>query len=164
MQRLIPAALLAALALMPDNSQAAPRPAHTHQSGTAPVTAQQPDIAAHKECKHCGMDREKFARSRMLVSYADGTSVGTCSIVCMATELKGAQGKSVKSVQVSDYMTHKLINAENAAWVIGGDQPGVMAPIASWAFEQRSAAQSFIRKHGGRPAGYRDVLAQAQKR
>jgi hypothetical protein len=34
------------------------------------------------------MDRVAFAHGRMLIEYADGTSVGTCSIHCTVVEMK----------------------------------------------------------------------------
>ena len=42
------------------------------------------DIQEHKNCKYCGMDREKFAQSRMLIESGDGSSFGSCSIHCVA--------------------------------------------------------------------------------
>ena len=45
------------------------------------------DVKNAPSCKYCGMDREKFAHSRMLVTYDDGTKLGTCSIHCLAIDL-----------------------------------------------------------------------------
>ena len=38
------------------------------------VSAQE-DIKQYPSCKYCGMDREKFAHSRVLIEYDDGTAV-----------------------------------------------------------------------------------------
>ena len=38
-------------------------------TGMAAYAETMADIQAHKDCKYCGMDREKFAHSRMLVEY-----------------------------------------------------------------------------------------------
>ncbi len=51
------------------------------------------DVQEHQTCKYCGMDRGKFAHSRMLIEYADGSSMGTCSIHCAAIDLAQAFGK-----------------------------------------------------------------------
>lgn len=131
-----------------------------HQHGAARASSRHADVHQHADCKQCGMDREKFSSSRMLITYADGTSAGTCSIACMVTELKGNKGKAVKSIQVGDYNTRALIDAEKAVWVIGGDLPGVMAPVATWAFAKKSAAEAFIKKHGGKIASYKDAFNQ----
>lgn len=131
---------------------------NTQESGGAAGNA---DIAKHKGCPHCGMDREKFAHSRMLITYADGVSVGVCSLHCAATEMKAAKGKSIKSVEVGDLNSKKLVDAEKAAWVIGGSRRGVMSRTAKWAFAKKDDADAFIRKNGGKPATYKEALALA---
>jgi len=47
----------------------------------------QEDIKQSPSCKYCGMDRQKFDFSRMLIGYDDGTSTGVCSLHCAAVEL-----------------------------------------------------------------------------
>lgn len=120
------------------------------------------DVVKHNACKYCGMDREKFAHSRMLVTYSDGSSVGVCSIHCLVTELKVNKGKVVKTVEVADLNSKKLIDVEKATWVIGGDKKGVMTKIPKWAFAQKEDAVAFISKNGGKLAAYKEVLALAE--
>ena len=122
-----------------------------------------PDVIKHKACPHCGMDREKFAYSRMLVTYSDGSSAGLCSLHCAATELKANKGKAVKAVKVADVNTQKLVDTEKAAWVIGGSRKGVMTMVAKWAFAKKDDAAAFIRKNGGKLAVYKEALALAEK-
>ncbi len=55
--------------------------------GALTVFAEGDDVKQFPSCKHCGMDREKFGHSRMLIEYEDGSAVGTCSIHCAAVEL-----------------------------------------------------------------------------
>ena len=50
----------------------------------AGIVLAQEDVKMAPSCKYCGMDRTKFAHTRMLVTYDDGTKVGTCSIHCLA--------------------------------------------------------------------------------
>jgi nitrous oxide reductase accessory protein NosL len=114
-------------------------------------------------CLHCGMDRTMFAHSRMIITYTDGSSVGTCSLYCIATDLQQAQGKKVKSVQVADYGTKKLIDARKATWVVGGSKQGVMTAVAKWAFAKKSDADAFIKENGGRLAKFDAVLGAAVK-
>lgn len=132
----------------------------SHQHGTPSAHA---DVNKHQDCLHCGMDREKFSHSRMLITSADGASVGVCSIHCTAIELKSGKGKPVTSLQVADLDTRKLIDAEKAFWVIGGDKKGVMTKTPKWAFAKKSAAEAFIKKNGGKLASYREALALAEK-
>jgi hypothetical protein len=43
-------------------------------TGIAAYADTMKDIQEHKSCKYCNMDREKYAHSRMLVEYADGST------------------------------------------------------------------------------------------
>jgi len=120
-------------------------------------------VEAPEACVHCGMDRTKFAHSRMLVTYTDGSSSGTCSLNCVVTDMKAAKDKTVKSFQVADYNTRKLIDAKSAAWVIGGSKKGVMTPVAKWAFADKKDADVFIKANGGKPATFDAALKAAEK-
>jgi len=121
---------------------------HSHHGG--PSATAWEDIKSYPSCKYCGMDREMFSYSRMLVEYEDGTSVGTCSLHCTAIELSVNIDKSVKIIKVGDFNTGKLIDAEKATWVIGGRKQGVMTKRAKWAFENKEDAEAFIKDNGGK--------------
>jgi nitrous oxide reductase accessory protein NosL len=118
----------------------------------------QDDIKTHPSCKYCGMDRAKFAHSRVLLTYEDGTSVGTCSLHCAAVDLAINIDKTPKAVQVGDYITKSLIDAEKASWVIGGSKMGVMTKKAKWAFATNEAAANFSKENGGEIAGYEQAI------
>jgi copper chaperone NosL len=120
-------------------------------------------VEAPDACKQCGMDRTKFSHSRMVVTYADGSSSGTCSLNCLVTDLKMAKGKKVKLFQVADYNTRKLTNAKKATWVIGGSKKGVMTMIPKWAFANKKDAEVFIKENGGKQATFDEALEKAQK-
>jgi nitrous oxide reductase accessory protein NosL len=85
----------------------------------------------------------------MLIVYDDGTEVGACSLHCAAIDLAINIDKSPKTIYVGDFNTKKLIDAEQAFWVIGGNKPGVMTKRAKWAFEKKADAEAFIAKEGG---------------
>jgi copper chaperone NosL len=112
-------------------------------------------------CSRCGMNRGKFAHSRMLIEYDDGTSLGTCSIHCLAVELVEIIDKTPAAVRVGDYGSRKLIDAETAHWVIGGDKAGVMSSRAKWAFEKKTDAEAFIAASKGTLATFEDALKAA---
>ena len=120
-------------------------------------------VEAPDACKQCGMDRTKFGYSRMVVTYTDGSSTGTCSLNCVVTDLSKNKGKTVKSYQVADYNTRKLIDAKSAAWVIGGSKKGVMTAVAKWAFADKKDADAFIKANGGKPASFDEALKAAEK-
>jgi len=118
----------------------------------------QDDIKMHPACTYCGMDRAKFAHSRVLLTYEDGMAVGTCSLHCAAVDLAINIDKTPKAVQVGDYITKSLIDAERASWVIGGSKMGVMTKKAKWAFATNEAAANFAKENGGEIAGYEQAI------
>jgi nitrous oxide reductase accessory protein NosL len=121
----------------------------------------QEDIQKHKACGYCGMNRGEYAHSRMLIVYDDGTEAGTCSIHCSATDLGINLDKTPKSIFVGDLNTKKLIDAEQATWVIGGGKPGVMSKRAKWAFEKEADARDFIKTNGGNLATFDEAIKAA---
>jgi nitrous oxide reductase accessory protein NosL len=118
----------------------------------------QEDIKQSPGCKYCGMDRQKFSQSRMHLVYDDGTTVGTCSLHCMALELAVTIDKTPTALQVADYASKKLIDAEKAVWVIGGNKPGVMTREPKWAFENKADAEKFIKESGGKLASFDEAI------
>jgi copper chaperone NosL len=121
------------------------------------------DVKEMPSCKYCGMNREMFAHSRMLTEYSDGSKEGTCSLHCAAVDLALNLDKAPKTIQVGDYGTKALINAETAAWIIGGSKPGVMTRNAKWAFANKADAEKFRLENGGRLAAFDEVLEAAYK-
>ena len=127
----------------------------------ATAAAEMPDVAEYGSCEYCGMYRDKFAHSRMLITYDDSSSVATCSIHCAAVDLANNIDKTPVSIQVGDFNSKVLLDAEQAFWVLGGDVPGVMTGRAKWAFADRSAAETFIRRHGGQMVSFEEAMAAA---
>jgi copper chaperone NosL len=121
----------------------------------------QDDIKRYSSCFYCGMDRAKFAHSRMHLEYDDGSTLGTCSLRCTAVDMALFIDKVPVSMQVGDFNTKKLIDAEKAYWVIGGDKMGVMSKRAKWAFENKKDAEGFISAHGGKLASFEDAIEAA---
>jgi len=129
---------------------------------TAVCQSAEKSIEVPADCKQCGMNRTKFSHSRMVVTYKDGSSTGTCSINCVVVDMKANKGKEVKSFQVGDYDSKKLIDAKSASWVIGGKKKGVMTPVAKWAFADKSGAEKFIKGNGGTLTTFDEVLKAAE--
>lgn len=116
------------------------------------------DTQKYQACKYCGMDRQMFSHSRMLVTYDDGAETGTCSIHCLAVDLALNIDRTPAKIQVGDYGTKALIDAEKAFWVIGGDKMGVMTKRAKWAFEKQADRDAFMKAHGGQPAAFEEAM------
>lgn len=125
---------------------------------TAAAADVKADIAAHKSCKYCGMDREKFAQSRMLIEYDDGSTVATCSLHCTAVDLANNIDRTPKSIRVADYAAKELTDAELASWVILTGKPGVMTRNAKWAFAGKAGAEAFMKEQGGKAATFDEAL------
>jgi copper chaperone NosL len=123
--------------------------------------AVQDDIQKHPVCKYCGMDRDKFSFSRMLIVYDDGSTMGTCSLHCAAIDLAINIDKTPQSILVGDYNTRRLIPAETAVWVIGGSKTGVMTKRAKWAFENKEDALKYIAANGGKEASFEESMKAA---
>ncbi len=123
-----------------------------------PVSAQAPRQEDMQSCRYCGMDRQKFAHSAMMIEYEDGTMAPMCSIHCAAVDLAINIDKTPKLITVGDYNTKKQVNAETACWTIGGDLPGVMTKRAKWAFENRADCEKFSREHGAQVATFDDAM------
>lgn len=119
------------------------------------------DIRKHPECLYCGMDRDRYSYSRMLVEYDDGKAVPSCSIHCTGIDLALNPHRGVKAAFVGDYDTRALLDAEKAVWVVGGDRKGVMSIRGKWAFGTRAAAERFVKAHGGGIATYDDAMKAA---
>lgn len=124
--------------------------------GALPVSAPW-DIKRHPACPVCGMDRQVYAHSRMLVDYKEG-AVGTCSIHCTSADIAVNRHKRVQGIAVADYREKELIPAQSAIWVLGGDRSGVMTQRAKWAFGRRADAEAFIKEHGGAMASFEDAV------
>jgi len=120
-----------------------------------------PDVVKSPSCLHCGMDREKFSHSRMLIEYEDGSTVATCSLHCTAVELAVTIDKIPVMVKVADYGSKELIDSEKAVWVMGGSKKGVMTGHAKWAFASRESAEQFIKTYSGNIVSFDEAIKAA---
>ena len=118
----------------------------------------QDDVAKHPSCPFCGMDRAKFAHSRVLIEYEDGSTFGACSLHCAALDMAVHMDKTPKAVLVGDYNTKQLTDAEKATWVIGGNKMGVMTKRAKWAFANKADAEKFVQAEGGQIATFEEAI------
>lgn len=119
------------------------------------------DISRYKACALCGMDRGQFNFSRMLIKYKDGTITALCSLHCAAIDLSNHNDKTPILIQVGDYNSRQLINAQTAFWAVGGKRPGVMSKTGTWAFEKKGEAEGFLKTNTGQLATFQDALKAA---
>jgi len=121
----------------------------------------QDDIKKHPSCKYCGMDRAKFAHSRVFIENDDGTTEGTCSLHCAAVDLALNIDKTPKAILVGDLNNKNLVDVEKAFWVIGGNKMGVMTKRAKWAFAKQEDADLFVKENGGVMATFDEAMKGA---
>jgi len=107
------------------------------------------------------MDRGSYDYSRMLIEYDDMSKVAVCSLRCAAVDLSNNLDKTPKSIKVGDYNSKELIDAEKAAWVVGGNKPGVMSKRGKWAFAKKEDAEAFIKANGGSIADFETAMKAA---
>lgn len=119
------------------------------------------DVKDFPACIHCGMNREMYAHSRVLIEYDNGSKVGLCSLHCAAVDLALNLDKTPSAIRVGDFGKKELIDAEKAFWVIGGSKPGVMTKNAKWAFADKTDAEKFMQANGGRAGGFDEALQAA---
>jgi nitrous oxide reductase accessory protein NosL len=115
-------------------------------------------------CSKCGMDRTSFSSSRAIITFEDGTKVGTCSIGCAQEVASDSSGRKISVILVADYYSKVLINAKNAVWVIGGDKAAVMSSVPTWAFSDSAGARKFIKESGGKIGGFYDLWITDSKK
>lgn len=130
----------------------------------SPVQAAEPpagDTIKAPACPLCGMNRDKFNFSRIFIVYDDGSTFGGCSLHCGAIDMAVNIDKAPVEIWVGDYNTKKLIDAENAFWVIGGKKMGVMTKRAKWAFGSKEAAEKFIKENGGELSNFEGAMKAA---
>ena len=116
------------------------------------------DTTMHKTCSYCGMDREKYNYSRMLIEYDDGTATGVCSLHCAAVDLAINLDKTPAKIKVADMISRQLIDAETAFWILGGTKPGVMTKRAKWAFAKKEDAEANIKETGAKLVTFDEAI------
>lgn len=81
-----------------------------------------------------------------------------CSLTCAARFLE-THDSLRKQMQVADYLTAKLIDGDDAVYLVGSDAPPVMSNTSIIAFSSRLQAERFQESHGGQIMNFSQVLA-----
>ncbi len=117
----------------------------------------------HPRCDNCGMDRNRWARTR----YEFETSKGrfyTCSIHCVVVLAFFKLKEVPQDVKVAEYLRpERMLDAERAVFLIGSSMPGTMSPVSKIAFSSKEEALRFAMKYGGRIADFKTALSEAKK-
>lgn len=116
---------------------------------------------AQRWCNLCGMDLEKYNRTRYILIHDNRTEKQTCSIHCAAILLKKHDFKKIK---VADYLTGNIIDAENAYYIIESDIKGVMSKTSKLAFADKKKAVIFQKNHGGKLTDFKGALSATMRK
>lgn len=119
-----------------------------------------PEYSKHVRCDNCGMDRNKWARTRYSFDSPHG-EFHTCSIHCLA--VLSIKLKTVpRNVKAAEYFhPENMLDAEKAFYVIGSSAPGTMTMSSKIAFSSREEAEAYSREQGGRTAGFDGAMNAA---
>ena len=91
-----------------------------------------PFVAAEESSSfYCGMKKSEYGHSWTIVHYYDGSTVEFCSLHCASIDIVLHTEKTAETILVGDYDTQKLIDADEAFWVIGGRKMGIMTTRAT---------------------------------
>lgn len=121
-----------------------------------------PLFTRHIRCDNCGMDRNRFARTRYVFDTDKGRFY-TCSIACLVV-LCMKKNTEPKNVKVAEYLRPtNMLNAEKAFFVVGSKAKGTMTKKSKIAFSSREKAMRFIKKYGGTIATFQDVVKIAKE-
>jgi nitrous oxide reductase accessory protein NosL len=114
-----------------------------------------------EKCDNCGMDRNKWARTRYEFQTSKGT-FHTCSIHCVA--VMGIKLKEEpKNVKVAEYLhPENMLDAEKASFVVGSSAPGTMTQKSKIAFPSKDKAEKFAAKYGGIVTNFEGALSEAK--
>ena len=133
---------------------------------TAPdPKANENDIAKYGKCPYCGMDRNKFHHSRMLIQYSDDLADGTCSIHCAAISLSLNVDRDPKALWVGDNAApgevKPLVEVDKAWFLVGSKIPGVMTANSKVAYGGEDAAKAAQAAQGGEIVRFDQALLAA---
>lgn len=113
---------------------------------------------ALERCDNCRMKVHDESKVKVVVTMKDGGQHAVCGLYCASMELE-REGAGVASVTTVDYVTGEVLTASDAAWVEGSDAKAVMSDVSRIAFKDKSAAEAFVKEHGGRVITYDEALA-----
>jgi nitrous oxide reductase accessory protein NosL len=123
------------------------------------------DIEKYPKCNYCGMDRNRFHHSRMLIHYSGDTSDAVCSLRCAATGLAINVRSGTKAIWVGDNASpaevKPLVDAEKATFLVGSGIRGVMTRRSKVAYSTVEAAEAARVANGGELLDFDKALLAA---
>lgn len=114
------------------------------------------------KCDNCGMDRNKWARTRHEFQTSKGKHY-TCSLHCLSV-ISARYKLEPKEVMVAEYLhPENMLPVEHAFFVIGSSALGTMTAKSKLAFRSKDEAVQFAARYGGDISDFKGALAEARK-
>lgn len=115
-----------------------------------------------EKCDNCGMDRNKWARTRHEFQTSKGRFY-TCSIHCVAV-MSMKLKEEPKNVKVAEYLhPERMLDADKTFYVVGSTAPGTMTQKSKIAFFSKEEAEKFAAKYGGAVSSFEGALSETKK-
>ena len=111
-------------------------------------------------CSRCGMKLPMFYKTNHVATTASGKINQYCSIHCL-TEHKHKE--TTQNERVVNVTTLEFIEAKKAFYVVGSKKKGTMSRVSKYAFANKTDAQMFIKKYGGKITSYDEAIKIAEK-
>ena len=112
-------------------------------------------------CAVCGMSLPMFYKT----NHAADTKYGVrqyCSLHCVVHDNE-LNKTDLKNLRVVDTVSLKFIPALNAYYIVGSSKPATMSRVSKYAFAQKSQAEAFAKKFGGKVMKFYDAYDVATK-
>jgi copper chaperone NosL len=123
------------------------------------------DIEKTPKCPYCGMSRQQFHHSRMVVHYGDDLTDGVCSLHCAAISLSLNVDREPKGIYVADNgapgEVKPLVEVGKASFLIGSQLKGVMTKRSKVAYGGEEAAKASQAANGGEIGDFDKALLAA---
>jgi nitrous oxide reductase accessory protein NosL len=113
-------------------------------------------------CNVCGMHLTKYYKTNHVTEFKNGHKEQYCSIHCQAEIYRDYKDK-IKTIQVVDTNSLKLIDATKAFYVVGSSKEGTMSPISKYAFLSKDEAIKFQKEFGGTIHNFEETMNIALK-
>lgn len=113
-------------------------------------------------CNVCGMHLTKFYKTSHATTFKNGYKEQYCSIRCQAN-IHNNHANKIKTIEVVDTKSLKLIDAKTATYVVGSSKKGTMSTISKYAFEKKVDALEFQKNFGGKLHNFEETLNLAKK-
>jgi nitrous oxide reductase accessory protein NosL len=113
-------------------------------------------------CPVCGMSLKMFYKTSHTSKLQNGTKRQYCSMRCLVLDMK-EYGIDTKTIKVIDAKTQKLIDADDAFYVVDSKVKGTMSRVSKLAFASKNDAETFAKKYKGKVVDFTTALNMAKK-